>query len=107
MADGESSISEAADAVEEANPLGPAVLWTCVAGCTGLAVWQLSEATLRARRLPRKERLGKLVSSGFLAVAYGSVALSFAGFAVGMRGDLGEPSWWAGPDHHGWACTSW
>ena len=140
MADGESGISEAADAVEEAsdtkaldvvarsgfavmallhiivgviaialafgqpgqaeptgaieqlaaNPWGPAVLWACVVACTGLALWQLSEATLRARRLPTGKRLGKLVSSGFLAVAYGSVGLSFAGFAVGMRGDSGD-----------------
>ncbi|MET3162157.1 MULTISPECIES: DUF1206 domain-containing protein [unclassified Arthrobacter] len=140
MADGESSISEAADAVEEAsdtkaldvvarsgfavmallhiivgaiaialafgqpgqaeatgaieqlgaNPWGPAVLWSCVVACTGLALWQLSEATLRSRRLPRAKRLGKLISSGFLAVAYGSVGLSFAGFAVGLRGDSGD-----------------
>ncbi len=140
MADGESSISEAADAVEEAsdtkaldvvarsgfavmallhiivgaiavaiafgqpgqaeatgaieqlgaNPWGPAVLWACVLACTGLALWQLSEATLRARHLPRKERLGKLISSGFLFLAYGSVGLSFAGFAVGMGGDSGD-----------------
>jgi hypothetical protein len=140
MADGDSSISEAADAVEEAsdtkaldvvarsgfavmallhiivgaiaialafghpgqaeatgaieqlaaNPWGPAILWACVVACTGLALWQLSEATVRARRLPSKERLGKLVSSGFLAVAYGSVGLSFAGFAVGLRGDSGD-----------------
>ena len=58
--------------------------------CTGLGLWQLSEATVRARHLPRKERLGKLVSSGFLAVAYGSVGLTFAGFAVGLRGDSGD-----------------
>ena len=140
MADGESGISEAADAVEEAsdtkaldvvarsgfavmallhiivgaiaialafgqpgqaeptgaieqlaaNPWGPAVLWACVVACTGLALWQLSEATLRARRLPAGKRLGKLISSGCLAVAYGSVGLSFAGFAVGMRGDSGD-----------------
>lgn len=140
MADGDSSISEAADAVEEAsdtkaldivarsgfavmallhiivgaiaielafgqpgeaeatgaikqlaaNPWGPAILWACVVACTGLALWQLSEATVRTRHLPRKERLAKLVSSGFLAVAYASVGLSFAGFAVGLRGDSGD-----------------
>lgn len=140
MADGESSISEAADAVEEAsdtkaldivarsgfavmallhiivgaiaialafgqpgqaeatgaieqlaaNPWGPAVLWACVIACTGLALWQLSEATLRARHRPGTKRLGKLISSGCLAIAYGSVGLSFAGFAIGMRGDSGD-----------------
>lgn len=36
------------------------------------------------------QRLGKLISSGFLAAAYGSVGLTFAGFAVGMRGDSGD-----------------
>ncbi|MCO4250466.1 DUF1206 domain-containing protein [Pseudarthrobacter raffinosi] len=140
MADGESSISEAADAVEEAsdtkaldvvarsgfavmallhiivgviaialafgqpgqaeatgaieqlgaNPWGPAVLWSCVVACTGLALWQLSEATLRARHLPSAKRWGKLISSGCLTIAYGSVGLSFAGFAVGIRGDSGD-----------------
>ena len=55
-----------------------------------LSLWQLSEATLRARHLPAGKRLGKLISSGFLAVAYGSVGLSFAGFAVGLRGDSGD-----------------
>jgi hypothetical protein len=55
--------------------------------CFGLALWQLSEATLRARHLPKKERIGKHISSGFLAIAYGSVGLSFGGFAVGLRGD--------------------
>jgi hypothetical protein len=73
-----------------ANPWGPAVMWAGMVGCAGLALWQLSEATLRARHLPAGRRLGKLVSSGFLAVAYGSVGLSFAGFAVGMGGDSGD-----------------
>lgn len=72
------------------NPWGPFVMWACVLACLGLAAWQASEATLRARSLPRKERLAKLVSSGFLAIAYGSVGLSFAGFAVGQRSDSGD-----------------
>ncbi|NUT69661.1 DUF1206 domain-containing protein [Pseudarthrobacter sp. C4D7] len=72
------------------NPWGPIVLWGCVAACLGLALWQASEATLRARSLPRKERLAKLASSGFLAIAYGSVGLTFAGFAVGQRSDSGD-----------------
>lgn len=73
-----------------ANPWGPGLMWAGFIGCAGLSLWQLSEATLRARHLPRGERLGKLVSSGFLSVAYGSVGLSFAGFAVGQRGDSGD-----------------
>lgn len=73
-----------------ANPWGPVLMWAGVAACTGLALWQASEATLRARSLPGRERLGKLISSGFLAVAYGSVGLTFAGFAVGLRGDSGD-----------------
>lgn len=140
MSDGESTLSQAADAVEEAsnhkaldvlartgfavmavlhiivgaiavaialghpgdaeptgaiaqladNPWGPVVMWGCVAACLGLALWQASEATLRARSLARKERLAKLVSSGFLAIAYGSVGLTFAGFALGQRSDSGD-----------------
>ncbi|MGO4186255.1 DUF1206 domain-containing protein [Pseudarthrobacter sp. TAF60_1] len=92
LAFGHPGQAEATGAIEQLadNPWGPAILWACVVSCTGLALWQLSEATVRARHLPRKERLGKLVSSGFLAVAYGSVGLSFAGFAVGSRGDSGD-----------------
>jgi hypothetical protein len=84
--------AEPSGAIEQlaANPWGPAVMWAGFLGCAGLSLWQLSEATLRARHLPRGERLGKLVSSGFLSIAYGSVGLSFAGFAVGNRGDSGE-----------------
>ena len=72
------------------NTWGPFVMWGCVVACLGLALWQASEATLRARSLPRKERLAKLVSSGFLAVAYGSVGMTFAGFALGQRSDSGD-----------------
>jgi hypothetical protein len=92
LAFGQPGQAEATGAIEQlgANPWGPAVLWSCVGACTGLALWQLSEATLRARHLPRAKRLGRLISSGCLAVAYGSVGLSFAGFAVGIRGDSGD-----------------
>ena len=72
------------------NPWGPAVMWGCVVACFGLAAWQASEATLRMRGKPRKERLAKLVSSGFLAIAYGSVGLTFANFALGLRTDSGD-----------------
>ncbi|SDK67599.1 DUF1206 domain-containing protein [Arthrobacter sp. ok362] len=84
--------AEPTGAIEQlaANPWGPVVMWAGFLGCAGLSLWQLSEATLRARHLPRGERLGKLISSGFLAVAYGSVGLSFAGFALGNRGDSGD-----------------
>ncbi len=73
-----------------ANPWGPAVMWSGAVGCAGLALWQLSEATLRARHLPRGQRLGKLVSSGFLSIAYGSIGFTFASFAVGVRSDSGD-----------------
>jgi len=84
--------AEPTGAIEQlaANPWGPAVMWSGAVGCAGLALWQLSEATLRARHLPRGERLGKLVSSGFLAIAYGSVGFTFASFAVGVRSDSGD-----------------
>jgi hypothetical protein len=84
--------AEPSGAIEQlaANPWGPALMWAGFIGCAGLSLWQLSEATLRARHLGRGERLGKLVSSGFLSIAYGSVGLSFAGFALGSRGDSGD-----------------
>ena len=65
--------AEPTGAIEQlaANPWGPAVMWAACIACGGLSLWQLSEATLRARHLPRGERLGKLISSGFLAIAYG------------------------------------
>jgi hypothetical protein len=92
VAFGQPGEAEPTGAIEQlaANAWGPAVMWACVAACLGLALWQASEATLRARRLPRAERISKLISSGFLAMAYGSVGLSFAGFAVGLRGDSSE-----------------
>jgi len=92
LAFGHPGQAEATGAIEQlaANPWGPALMWACLIGCAGLSLWQLSEATLRARHLPRKERIGKLISSGFLAIAYGSVGLSFGGFAVGLRGDSGD-----------------
>ncbi|CAH0145610.1 hypothetical protein SRABI26_00576 [Arthrobacter sp. Bi26] len=84
--------AEPTGAIEQlaANPWGPAVMWVACIACGGLSLWQLSEATLRGRHLPRREQLGKLISSGFLAIAYGSVGLSFAGFALGQRGDSGD-----------------
>ena len=84
--------AEPTGAIEQlaANPWGPAVMWAGCIACAGLSLWQLSEATLRGRRLPRGEQLGKLISSGFLTIAYGSVGLSFAGFALGQRGDSGD-----------------
>jgi hypothetical protein len=67
------------------NPWGPFVMWSCAAGCAGLALWQLSEATLRVRREPRTERVSKLISSGSLSLVYGSVGFTFASFAEGTR----------------------
>ncbi|MET3932960.1 DUF1206 domain-containing protein [Arthrobacter sp. OAP107] len=92
LAFGHPGEAEPTGAIEQlaANPWGPALMWAGMVGCAGLSLWQLSEATLRARHLRRKERIGKLISSGFLAIAYGSVGLSFGGFAVGLRGDSGE-----------------
>lgn len=84
--------AEPSGAIEQlaTHPWSPVVMVACVAACLGLSLWQASEATLRARHLPRKEQMSKLISSGFLAVAYGSVGISFAGFALGLRGDSSE-----------------
>ncbi|MUU72558.1 MULTISPECIES: DUF1206 domain-containing protein [Pseudarthrobacter] len=92
VAFGQPGEAEPTGAIEQlaANAWGPAVMWACVLACLGLGLWQASEATLRARRLPRRERVSKLISSGFLAIAYSSVGFSFAGFAVGLRGDSSD-----------------
>ncbi|MCZ2402146.1 DUF1206 domain-containing protein [Paenarthrobacter sp. Z7-10] len=71
---------------------GPWLLWAACAGCTGLAVWQLSEATVRARHLDHGARAAKGFSSGSLAVGYGSMALTLGKFALGVRPDSGRYS---------------
>lgn len=69
---------------------GPVLMWAGFAGCAGLSLWQASEATLRVRRRRRRVRAEKAVSSGGLSIAYGTLALTFAGFALGRRSDSGE-----------------
>lgn len=73
-----------------ANTWGPLVMWAGFTGCLALALWQLSEATLRARHLPPGQRVGKGITSGFLSVAYASVGMTFANFALGVRTDSGD-----------------
>ncbi|WP_323959716.1 DUF1206 domain-containing protein [Arthrobacter sp. JZ12] len=69
---------------------GPWTMWACALGCFGLAAWQLSEATLRARHLPTGEQISKTISSGSLSIIYGSMAFTFARFAFGGRSDSSE-----------------
>ena len=69
---------------------GPWIMWACAIGCLGLAVWQLSEATLRARHLPTGEQVSKTISSGSLSVIYCSMAFTFARFAFGGEVDSSE-----------------
>lgn len=69
---------------------GPWTMWACAIGCFGLALWQLSEATLRARHLPTAEQVSKTISSGSLSIIYGSMAFTFARFAFGGETDSGE-----------------
>ncbi|MHA7210112.1 DUF1206 domain-containing protein [Arthrobacter sp. MDT1-65] len=85
---GEAEPTGALEEVAEGH-LGP-VLWICALGCAGLALWQLSEATLRARHLLTGKRIGKHISSGALAVIYGSMAGTFARFALGDGPDSSE-----------------
>lgn len=73
-----------------AGTAGPLIMGICALGCLGLAAWQLSEATLRARHLPTGKRLAKTVSSGSLSIIYGSMAFTFGRFALGNRGDSSE-----------------
>lgn len=79
---GEAEPTGALEEVAEGS-LGTPVMWICAIGCAGLALWQLSEATLRARHLGTGRRIGKTVSSGSLVIIYGSMAGTFARFALG------------------------
>ncbi|HEY8294265.1 MAG TPA: DUF1206 domain-containing protein, partial [Micrococcaceae bacterium] len=67
------------------QPYGPLLLWACAAGGAGLSVWQLGEATISARHLPARKRAAKGVSSGWLFITYGALAVSIAHFALGQR----------------------
>ncbi|NKX56248.1 DUF1206 domain-containing protein [Arthrobacter mobilis] len=87
--DGEADPAGAVELLAD-SPFGPVLMWAGFAGCAGLSLWQLSEATLRMRRRRRRERAEKAVSSGGLSIGYGSVALMFANFALGRRTDSGE-----------------
>ena len=87
--DGEAEPTGALEAVA-GGWLGTPTLALCAVGCAGLALWQLSEATLRARHLPTRERLAKHISSGALVVIYGSMAGTFARFALGEDPDSSE-----------------
>ncbi|MEC5198532.1 hypothetical protein RCH21_000756 [Arthrobacter sp. PL16] len=86
---GEAEPTGALEEVAEGN-LGTAIMWICAVGCAGLALWQFSEATLRARHLGRRERIGKHISSGSLVVIYGSMAGTFARFALGDGPDSSQ-----------------
>lgn len=86
---GEAEPTGALEEVAEGR-FGSPIMWICAAGCAGLALWQLSEATLRARHLATGERLGKHISSGSLAIIYGSMSGTFARFAVGDGPDSSQ-----------------
>lgn len=83
---GEADTSGAIERLAEGGP-GSAIMWVGFVGCIGLALWQLSEATLRARHLQRRERLGKMFMSGSLSIAYAVLGGTFANFAVGPGSD--------------------
>jgi hypothetical protein len=70
-------------------PGGPLLMWAGFAGCLGLALWQLSEASLRSRHLDGRHRLSKTISSGSLSVAYAGIALLFASFNFSRHPDSG------------------
>ncbi|HEV7167716.1 MAG TPA: DUF1206 domain-containing protein [Micrococcaceae bacterium] len=66
-------------------PAGSWLLWGGFAGCAALSLWQLGEATVRARHLQPRPRVAKGFSSGWLAVTYGALAFMLARFALGQR----------------------
>lgn len=73
-----------------AGTVGPWTVGACAVGCLGLAIWQLSEATVRARHLSTGQQVSKGISSGSLSLIYGSMALTFARFALGGGPDSSE-----------------
>lgn len=83
---GEADTSGAIEDIAQRVP-GKVAMWVGFISCMGLALWQLSEATLRARRRGPRDRAAKTLMSGSLAVAYAVLALSFANFAIGPGSD--------------------
>ncbi|WP_162150190.1 DUF1206 domain-containing protein, partial [Arthrobacter sp. H14] len=79
---GEADTSGAIEYIAQGTP-GKTAMWVGFISCMGLALWQLSEATLRARRRQPRDRAAKTLMSGSLAAAYTVLAVSFANFAVG------------------------
>ncbi|KRF08826.1 hypothetical protein ASH00_03855 [Arthrobacter sp. Soil782] len=92
IAFGGSGEAETTGALEQlaGGTSGPWTMWACSIGCLGLAAWQLSEGTLRARHLPTGERVSKTISSGSLSIIYGTMAVTFARFAFGGEVDSSE-----------------
>ncbi|MHA7140287.1 MULTISPECIES: DUF1206 domain-containing protein [unclassified Arthrobacter] len=92
VASGGDGQAEPTGALEQlaSGSAGPWTMWACAIGCLGLALWQLSESTLRYRRKPVGKRLEKAVSSGSLAVTYGIMAVTMARFALGDGPDSSE-----------------
>lgn len=83
---GEADTAGAIEALAQGTP-GRVAVWAGFIGCMGLALWQLSEATVRSRNLPRRKRLSKAFSSGALTIVYTVLALTFANFSVGPGSD--------------------
>lgn len=83
---GEADTSGAIEYIAKGTP-GKTAMWVGFISCMGLALWQLSEATLRARRRQPRDRAAKTLMSGSLAAAYTVLAVSFANFAVGPGSD--------------------
>lgn len=89
---GEADTTGAIEDIAQGTP-GRVAMWAGFIGCMGLALWQLSESTVRARRLETGQRAAKALMSGSLAVAYAVLALSFANFAVGPGADSRRSTW--------------
>lgn len=83
---GEADTAGAIETLAQGTP-GRIAVWAGFIGCMGLALWQLGEATVRSRSLPRRTRLSKGFTSGALSVVYTVLALTFANFAVGPGSD--------------------
>lgn len=87
---GEADPAGAVELLASRPLIGPILMWAGFLSCAGLSLWQLSEAFIRSRHLPLKKRAGKMISSGGLFIAYGVIALTFGGFALGRSADSGD-----------------
>jgi hypothetical protein len=81
--------ADVSGAVEElaVQPAGPVLLWSSIAACVALALWQASDAIFDFEHLPAKKKLGKKLKAALQAVVYAGLAVTLGSFAIGAGSD--------------------